>query len=626
MSYLVIDASFNFTTGLTTALENHTLAIRGDFVGGSGTTPVDIEFPNNITLLFEGGSFSDVTLKGNNTRIQAPLEKIFDVSVSLTGTFFYDTFYPEWYGAVGDNLVTDYAALSATCKNADHVTLTQQYHYFDPVEASIIVENRESFTLIGYGSLLSNLSPGPKHVDAALFTFKNIKVLTVEGLTIDGNFKMAKGIKIDDVPNATLRDINISNLRNIQSGDNALGIDIRVINGSVIHGDNIRISEIDGGFDDAIDNGSGGIGIARALYIKLDYNGIVSTDVAQKNTKITMNNSYFEWVYGDDGDVIDIIDETFTSDAPHRFIFTNCTIRYAFRRLVKGSASGIQYYNCKFDTARQGELREKMNIVGVVLDDLVKPSGGVNFRNANPAPTAEGGFPNFRNMHGKMINCEYRNSGNLSFGNGDTLIADYTNGLEIRGNRFYDSYVRFQGKTSNFIVDNNQFYNSNIFMGLINGSGDNINEWEVGRSYITNNYGRFDPANSDHSALIDIKNDLISVSITNNNVFSDESNNTVNFFGLLRHTKITETSPSPIAQDVNVSNNQIIRTNKTNVRREYLIATDSANWGTNCTLFNNFFNIVGPIGVGANFNSATPPNLDHFRNNRDGAGNEIKTT
>ena len=92
MSYTVIDSSFNLATGLTTALENDTLAIRGDFVGGLGTTPLSISLPDNVTLLFEGGSFSGATLVGNNIKIQAPLEKIFDTSVNFSGTFVYDTF------------------------------------------------------------------------------------------------------------------------------------------------------------------------------------------------------------------------------------------------------------------------------------------------------------------------------------------------------------------------------------------------------------------------------------------------------------------------------------------------------------------------------------------------------
>ncbi|MEM6686161.1 MAG: hypothetical protein AAF617_10285 [Bacteroidota bacterium] len=480
--------------------------------------------------------------------------------------------------------------MSATCKNADHVTLTQQYHYYDPVEDSIIVEDKDSFTLIGYGSLLNNSSPGMKHVDAALFTFQNIKVLTIEGITINGNFKMAKGIQVNDISNATLRDITIKNLRNIKPGDNALGIDIRVINGSVINGDNIRISEIDGNHDGNINSGSGGIGIARALYIKLDYNGTVSTDIAQKNTKITMNNSYFEWVYGDDGDVIDIIDETFTSHALHRFIFTNCTIRYATRRLVKGSASGIQYYNCKFDSTTEDDLIAKMGGGQITFT----PSGGVNFRNANP-----GLHDTFRNMYGKMINCEYRNTGNLLINSGTTLIGAYTDGLEIRGNRFYNTYVRFQDKVANAIVDGNSFFNADIELNV------QESNWEEGRSYLINNYGHYAPAESIFPALINSTNDIINVTIDNNKVYSYESSG-VNFFGLVRHRSGTK------ASNVNVSNNEITRVNNPVNRKEYLFSF--VNWESSCKVFNNLINQtglgVGMVFSGVSFSGATWDNYD----------------
>ena len=58
--------------------------------------------------------------------------------------------------------------------------------------------------------------------------------------------KIAKGIRMNDIPNVIFRDVNITKFRKTESNDNALDIDIRVIIGSLIHGDNIRISEIDG--------------------------------------------------------------------------------------------------------------------------------------------------------------------------------------------------------------------------------------------------------------------------------------------------------------------------------------------------------------------------------------------
>jgi len=576
VNYKVLDCDFDWSimTPTNTDYINTVLVIRCDFSPG-----VNVSFPPGVTLLFEGGSFSDVILTGNNTKIESPLTRIFDTSVTLNGMFVYDTFYPEWYGAVGNADTNDFAAMNAACTNANHVTLTQKYRIYVAISSTdpnpgIKIE-KENFTLVGYNSVItdavmytpndpSDPDYNPLIMSYPIFTFKNVDNLVVEGVTIDGNKRISKGITLDNVAKGTLRDITVSNLQNNIAGRNSIGLEIFVIDGSKIHGDNIRISEIGGGQDNTIDEG---VGIGRATYINLDNNieGLTERGIkaVTQKTKITFDNSFFEWVYGDDGDVIDIIDQNYISDAP---------------------------------------------------------SGGVNFRNADP-----GNFPDFRNMHGKMINCEYRNTGNLNIGSGHTLIAAYTNGVEIRGNRFYDMYVTFKNKTSNFIVDNNHFYNANIETNLIRNTVDSsLNEWEDGICYITNNYGYYAPITSTHFALINVKNDLISVTIRNNKVFSEEGSVNVGFYGLLRHTRVSGTSNAIVAVDVNISNNEIIRRNS--IRNEYLIVDDTVgmdlSWKLRCSLFDNFLNKVGPVGVGAKFNSGTiPPSF--YWNNRDGEGNVI---
>lgn len=63
----------------------------------------EITVPNNCVLQFEGGSLSNGTLVGNNTIINAGLEKILSSDITINGTYNIDSIYPEWfYAGTGD--------------------------------------------------------------------------------------------------------------------------------------------------------------------------------------------------------------------------------------------------------------------------------------------------------------------------------------------------------------------------------------------------------------------------------------------------------------------------------------------------------------------------------------------
>ena len=74
-----------------------------------GTT---LTLPANCTLDFQGGSFSNGTIVGSNTKIIAGLQKIFNSDIILTGTWNVEESYPEWFGAVGDGVTNDTVALT----------------------------------------------------------------------------------------------------------------------------------------------------------------------------------------------------------------------------------------------------------------------------------------------------------------------------------------------------------------------------------------------------------------------------------------------------------------------------------------------------------------------------------
>ncbi|WP_298519194.1 hypothetical protein [uncultured Kordia sp.] len=590
--YAVLPSNFDWSQAASFS-PNIVWVIRSDFdLGG-----ITVNMPVNVTLRFEGGMLLNGTLRGDNTKIEAPLVQIFETSIALSGTIIYDTFYPEWYGAKGDLSVDDYAAINAACQNADHVTLSQEY--LMATNQRILIDRTGDFTLLGYGSLITNTTT--THINVEMFQFMNLDALTIKGATIDGRQKIATAFKIENVDNVTLTDVTISNLLTVTAGFRAAGIHLEIIDGSVVNGDNLRISEIGGGQDNSINEG---VGIGRALFCNLNYSNILT---GPERTKVTMTNSVFEWVYGDDGDIIHIVDQNYISDAAHRFIFDNCTIRYASRRLVKGSASGIQYYNCKFDTANEADLSDRME------GNTPQPSGGVNFRNENPDD-----FPDFRNMYGKMINCEYRNSGKLTIGSGSRLLVAYTDGVELRGNNFYNMGVKLQNGCGNAKIVGNTFHNTSIQVF--------VDSWDNGRTYITDNIGYYiSPVTADHPAFINVKSDFQNVTVRGNKIFSDETFvegvSTSSYLGLIRHTLNVNTGIPTTASEVYVSQNQVVRTNTS--RSELMYSNQL--WDSSCKVFDNFNNRTG---LGARFNYVGP--VDTAGNvfflswgNIDGNGNPI---
>lgn len=88
-----------------------------------------IEVPENCVLDFQGGSFRNGTLVGTNTSINAGLNKIFNLDITINGTWNVLESYPEWFGAIGDGVSDDLKGIQKSIDSFP-VTLIDQKTYY----------------------------------------------------------------------------------------------------------------------------------------------------------------------------------------------------------------------------------------------------------------------------------------------------------------------------------------------------------------------------------------------------------------------------------------------------------------------------------------------------------------
>lgn len=67
----------------------------------------EITIPENCTLDFQGGSFANGTIIGNNTKIKSGLQRIFSTSITIQGSWNILASFPEWFGASGNGVTND---------------------------------------------------------------------------------------------------------------------------------------------------------------------------------------------------------------------------------------------------------------------------------------------------------------------------------------------------------------------------------------------------------------------------------------------------------------------------------------------------------------------------------------
>ena len=102
----VIPSGFDFTN-IPAGYDNAIWVISTEHDLSTNTLTI----PANVTLQFNGGRFSNGSVVGNKTLINADLIQIFDTNVVFSGTWLVSTVYPQWWGAIADGAYDCTAAM-----------------------------------------------------------------------------------------------------------------------------------------------------------------------------------------------------------------------------------------------------------------------------------------------------------------------------------------------------------------------------------------------------------------------------------------------------------------------------------------------------------------------------------
>nr|DAR01886.1 MAG TPA: Pectate lyase [Crassvirales sp.] len=124
----------NFIKTVTdiTNLESGNRLLR--IVGNINLNGETLTIPEGCTLDFQGGSFSNGTIVGGNTKIITGLQKIFNSNIILTGTWNVEESYPEWFGAVGDGVTNDTVALTKCINYFTVTSLSARTYITDQID------------------------------------------------------------------------------------------------------------------------------------------------------------------------------------------------------------------------------------------------------------------------------------------------------------------------------------------------------------------------------------------------------------------------------------------------------------------------------------------------------------
>lgn len=161
----------------------------------------------NCTLDFQGGSFSNGTIVGSNTRIKSGLTKIFGTDITLSGTWIADSLSPEHFGTTGVDATQDttYIQKALDCCAAINIKTVKLQNKIYQINSSLLIQS--NIKLEGATSRVWNNGSA-----TILSLAKNIVGISVESI----------GVEINDLKitgNATNTGISFTNKSYYFSGN-----------------------------------------------------------------------------------------------------------------------------------------------------------------------------------------------------------------------------------------------------------------------------------------------------------------------------------------------------------------------------------------------------------------------
>lgn len=247
--------------------KNSILEIRYEF-----KLDTRIKLPENVTLLFNGGSFKNVTktingvetktgaLIGDKTTIVSGIETIFRDNLVLEGTFKANKAYPQWFGAMGnadadpDAIIKETKALQALFKFAGNSSIDIS----SPKDKTYIINNNLSldykdFTTFDFNNSTIELDATSTTYlrKEGLLIFRNIgsvKPLKIKSLRIKGNRNIPILLSLDNnntKNNVSLSDLYLEGAYAIEAEDNTPEINIPAMAIKIDgEGNNLKLEDI----------------------------------------------------------------------------------------------------------------------------------------------------------------------------------------------------------------------------------------------------------------------------------------------------------------------------------------------------------------------------------------------
>lgn len=141
-----------------------------------------LTMPANCTLDFQGGSFSNGTIIGSNTKIKAGLQKIFNTDITLSGTWIADSLSPEHFGIIGIDATQDttYIQKALDCCSAINIKTVKLQNKTYQISSSLLIQS--NIKLEGAASRVWNNGSA-----TILSLAENVVGITVESTGVEIN-------------------------------------------------------------------------------------------------------------------------------------------------------------------------------------------------------------------------------------------------------------------------------------------------------------------------------------------------------------------------------------------------------------------------------------------------------